>query len=198
MADVSNLITDSENKTNSTNRIQELPNGAFLNISPEWPSAINVTNSQQAETSVPSTLAFEHVPRSARISSIFIILDYSKGEGTNTSAVEFLLNFCIREYNTVVINGQASTNETVVVAAKQANATLHPEDPSYVDLRWIFFGYARSGDAEADISDLFATTVYTTPGDMSQLFLIMKNVATSLTNTYIFCPHGGIFSFFAR
>jgi len=100
--------------------------------------------------------------------------------------VEFLLNFCTREYNTVVTNGEASTNETVVMAAPQSNATLNIADPSHVDLSWIFFGYARSGDAETDIADLFAQTVYKTPGDMTQLFSIMKNVATSLTNTYIF------------
>jgi hypothetical protein len=83
--------------------MKALPNGAFLNISPQWPSAINVTNSQQATTYLPATSAFEDVPETARLTGVFVIIDNSKGEGTNTSAVD--LNFCIREYNTVVTNG---------------------------------------------------------------------------------------------
>jgi hypothetical protein len=185
MADVSDLVTDSEEKTNSTHRVKELPNGAFLSISPRWRSAINVTNSQQPDTSLPTTLAFEDVPVTSRITSIFVIIDYSKGKGTNTSAVELLLSFCTREYNTVVTNGRASTNETAVVTAPQSNATLSPDHPAHFDLSWIFLGYARSENAVTDISDLFAQAVYNTPGDMAQLFSIMKNVATSLTNMYI-------------
>jgi hypothetical protein len=49
---------------------------------------------------------------------------------------------------------------------------------------WIRFGYARSQAAETDIADLFAQTVSTTPGAMTQLFSTMKTAATSLTNTY--------------
>jgi hypothetical protein len=132
MADVSNLITNPENKTNSTSRMKALPNGVFLNISPQWPSAINVINSQQAATCLPATSAFEDVPETARLTGVFVIIDYSKGEGTKTSALELSLNFCIREYNTVVTNGHASTNETVVVAAPQSNATLIPDDGAHI------------------------------------------------------------------
>jgi hypothetical protein len=49
---------------------------------------------------------------------------------------------------------------------------------------WIFFDYTRSQAASTDTADLFAQTVSTTPGGMTQLSSTMKNAATSLTNTY--------------
>jgi hypothetical protein len=111
MSDVSNFVT--EDKINSNDLVRKLPNGAFLNISRDWYSAVNVSNSQQPETSHPATLAFKNVPESARLASVFVIIDNPGGQGTNTSAVELLLNFCVREYNTKVFNGRASTNETL-------------------------------------------------------------------------------------
>lgn len=65
-------------------------------------------------TSQLKTLAFQHIPLEAIVADIFIMIDYSRGEGTNTSAVECLLSFCIREYNAVVSNGQITTNEAII------------------------------------------------------------------------------------
>jgi hypothetical protein len=192
MSDVSKFVT--EDKINSNDLVRKLPNGAFLNISRDWSSAVNVSNSQQPETPHPATLAFKNVSESARLASVFVIIDNPGGQGTNTSAVELLLNFCVREYNTKVINGRASTNETFVTAA---NATLGSDDDSAppIDISLIFLGLSREGSATSDIAYLFAEAIYTTPGDMSLLFSIMKNVATSLKNTYIFSAPVEVFSF---
>jgi hypothetical protein len=80
---------------------------------------------------------------------------------------------------------------------KAANATLGSDDDSAppIDISLIFLGLSREGSATSDIADLFAEAIYTTPGDMSLLFSIMKNVATSLTNTYIFSAPMEVFSF---
>ena len=183
MADVSHLIREeaTEKRDTSTFVIQSLPNGSYLNISQHVPSAINITNSQQEEAISNITLAFHDEPENSRIASVFVMADYSKGRGSNTSALEFLLYFCTREYNTSVVNGKATTNETIISAT---NASLGANDDEYprVEVDYILYGGFQNADASTDIADLFATALYTRVGDTSLLLGIMQNMVTSLTN----------------
>ncbi|KAF7513869.1 hypothetical protein GJ744_006483 [Endocarpon pusillum] len=180
MADISHLVTEEESEPGTF--IRSLPNGSFLNISNHVPSTINISNSQQEEISSNATLAFQDDPGYARIASVFVMTDYSRGRGTNTSALEFLLYFCTREYSTVVVNGRASTNETIISAT---NANLGANNDSYprVEVDYILYGDFRDGNASTDIADLFATALFTHAGDLTLLLGIMQNMVTSLTNT---------------
>jgi hypothetical protein len=173
MADVSHLIKEHDPTLGSL--VRELPNGAFLDISATGVNALNIT------TKTP-TLAFQDVPSDHIVADIFVIIDYSVGQGTNTSAVELLLSFCTREYNTSVSNGRALSTETILERDKNvAFGELSNRDP--LEISGIFQGSTSDGMPTTDTAALFAQAAYTPPYK-ANLLAMMKNTAISLTNRY--------------
>ena len=121
------------------------------------------------------------------IADIFVIIDYSGGSGTNTSAVELLLTFCMREYETVVLNGRASSKETVLATTNNNTERISGGiSGSFLDLNHMFLGSTSDGVPTTDVAELFAQAAFLAPEYSANLLAIMNNIATSLTNTYIF------------
>ena len=177
MADVSHLLKKPDPTVGTL--VRTLPNGAFLNISATGVNALNIT-------AYAPTLAFQDVPLDHRLANIFVIIDYSVGEGTNTSAVEVLLSLCVREYSTSVRNGRSLSNETIMERDNNTNfgIRLNFDQPGTDS---VFHGSTSDGMPTTGTAALFAQAAYTPPYQ-ENLFAIMKNVATSLTNSYAKIP----------
>lgn len=195
-AQIANISDKLNNTVDDPNRISwALPNGAALSFFRTNAGAINVTN-----FAFNTSIAFPSYAN-VSIANFAVIADYSFGEGTNVTAIECLLHFCVKEFKAQVVNGNLVSQEwdiNHVPTSSVDNRIKYGDGTTIKDANGdvyngrlvgadefnanLFTGSSQDGSTSTDVAQQFSIALFSPPQDMELVRITMNNIAESMSN----------------